>query len=132
VTPFGAGPFEVPGDAARLERVLENLLDNAVSFSPAGGRIDIGLERGEDSVTLAVSDEGPGIPLEAREKVFERFHSLRPSEEDFGSHSGLGLAIGRTIAEAHDGILEARDRADGHRGACLVLELPAVAGDEVE
>jgi two-component system sensor histidine kinase ChvG len=132
VDPDGAGPFEALGDAARLERVLENLLDNAVSFSPPGGAIEVRLERGEDSVTLAVSDEGPGIPPEAREQVFERFHSLRPSGEDFGSHSGLGLAIGRTIAEAHDGILEARNRPDGRPGACLVLELPAVAGDDEE
>ena len=130
VAPTGAGPFEALGDAARLERVLENLLDNAVSFSPPQGRIEVRLERSEDSVILAVSDEGPGIPPEAREAVFERFHSLRPSEEDFGSHSGLGLAIGRTIAAAHDGILEACDRADGRAGACLVLELPAIAEGE--
>jgi len=84
------------------------------------------LERQHDRLELAVTDEGPGIPLEAREKVFERFHSLRPQGEDFGSHSGLGLAIARTIAEAHDGSLFASDRADGQRGARLVLHLPLV------
>ncbi len=126
------GPFEVPGDAARLERVLENLLDNAISFSPPGGSVAIQLARLDDRVELAVIDEGPGIPQEAREKVFERFHSLRPSEEDFGSHSGLGLAIARTIAEAHDGTLTASDRRDGQRGARLVLDLPAVLEDEDE
>jgi two-component system sensor histidine kinase ChvG len=124
INPLGAGPWHVPGDAARLERVLENLLDNAVSFSPAGGTVTVTLARLGDLLELAVSDEGPGIPVEAREKVFERFHSLRPQSEDFGSHSGLGLAIARTIAEAHDGSLTARDRADGQRGACLVLHLP--------
>ena len=66
-----------------------------------------------------VSDDGPGIPPEARDKVFERFHSLRPEGEDFGSHSGLGLAIARTIAEAHEGTLAASDRPDGKPGACL-------------
>ena len=71
-------------------------------------------------------------PREAREQVFERFHSLRPSDEDFGSHSGLGLAIARTIAEAHDGTLTASDRRDGQRGARLVLDLPAVLEDEDE
>ncbi len=126
------GPFEVPGDAARLERVLENLLDNAISFSPPGGTVAIQLARQEDRVELAVIDQGPGIPVEAREQVFERFHSLRPSEEDFGSHSGLGLAIARTIAEAHDGTLTASDRRDGQHGARLVLDLPAVLEDEDE
>lgn len=124
VNPSGPGPWDVPGDAARLERVLENLLDNAVSFSPAGGTVTVTLERQGEMLELSVTDDGPGIPLEAREKVFERFHSLRPQNEDFGSHSGLGLAIARTIAEAHDGMLTAQDRADGRPGACLVLHLP--------
>lgn len=124
VAPVGAGPWDVPGDAPRLERVLENLLDNAVSFSPPGAAVTVSLERQGDLLELAVSDEGPGIPAEEREKVFERFHSLRPQSEDFGSHSGLGLAIARTIAEAHDGSLTACDREDGRPGACLVLQLP--------
>ncbi len=126
VAPLGDGPWEVPGDAARLERVLENLLDNAVSFSPSGGIVTVTLERQGEMLELAVSDDGPGIPVEAREKVFERFHSLRPQSEDFGSHSGLGLAIARTIAEAHDGALAAQDRPDGKRGACMMLTLPLV------
>ena len=128
----GSGPYAVPGDAARLERVLENLLDNAISFSPPHGAVTVQLDRSEDRVTLAVIDQGPGIPADAREKVFERFHSLRPSEEDFGSHSGLGLAIARTIAEAHDGTLTAYDRGDGQSGARLVLNLPAVIEEEAE
>lgn len=132
VAPQDPGPFEVPGDAARLERVLENLLDNAVSFSPSGGEVGVELERRDGRVLLAVIDQGPGIPIEAREQVFERFHSLRPSEEDFGSHSGLGLAIARTIAEAHDGTLTATDRRDGQSGARLVLNLPTVADEEDE
>ena len=126
VIAVGNGPWDAPGDAAQLERVLENLLDNAISFSPPDGDVVVTLERQHDRLELAVTDEGPGIPLEAREKVFERFHSLRPQGEDFGSHSGLGLAIARTIAEAHDGSLFASDRADGQRGARLVLHLPLV------
>ena len=119
------GSALVLGVPLRLERVLENLLDNAVSFSPAGGTIAVRVVRTGDLVETSVCDQGPGIPEESREKVFARFHSLRPEAEDFGDHSGLGLAIGRTIAEAHDGTLTVRDREDGEQGACLVLAIPA-------
>ncbi|MBM0170950.1 sensor histidine kinase [Altererythrobacter sp. C41] len=120
------GGAQVMGVPLRLERVIENLLDNAVSFSPPGGVIEVSVTRSDDDrVTLSVCDEGPGIPEDSREKVFQRFHSVRPDAEAFGDHSGLGLAIARTIVEAHDGTLEARDRPDGRSGACLVLRLPA-------
>lgn len=123
------GDTVVAGDAARLERVLENLLDNAVSFSPPGGAVDVSVWGDAAAAHLSVSDEGPGIPAGERDKVFERFHSVRPEEEAFGAHSGLGLAIARTIAEAHDGSLVITDRADGMPGACLVLSLPLLGED---
>ncbi len=121
----GESEWIVPGDASQLERVLENLLDNAVSFSPEGGEIDLELAARDGWIEVAVSDRGPGIPPGEREKIFERFHSLRPAGEDFGSHSGLGLAIARTIVVAHDGTLTVQDRPDGARGARLVIRLPA-------
>lgn len=124
------GETHVPGDAARLERVLENLLDNAVSFSPPGGVVDVTVWGDGDAAHVAVADEGPGVPVAEREKVFERFHSVRPAEEAFGAHSGLGLAIARTIAEAHDGTLAIGDRPDGKPGAWLILSLPLQAEDE--
>jgi two-component system sensor histidine kinase ChvG len=114
----------VMGVPLRLERVLENLLDNAVSFSPANGTVRVTVACDGDLVETSVCDEGPGIPPDAREKVFTRFHSLRPEAEGFGHHSGLGLAIGRSIAEAHDGALVVRDPESGS-GACRVLTLPA-------
>ena len=117
--------FLVMGVPLRIERVIENLLDNAVSFSPAGGKIAVRVARRRDVIDVSICDEGPGIPEESREKVFSRFHSVRPEAEDFGDHSGLGLAIGRTIAEAHEGALTVADRNDGREGACLVLSLPA-------
>jgi two-component system, OmpR family, sensor histidine kinase ChvG len=115
----------VLGVPLRLERVIENLLDNAVSFSPPEGAIGVHIRREGERVLVTVCDEGPGIPEAEREKVFARFHTARPEAEGFGDHSGLGLAIARTIAEAHDGSLTVADRADGKPGACLVLELPA-------
>ena len=118
------GPFTVEGDPARLERIFENLLDNAVSFTPPDGKISVTMLRDGDEVVSEVSDEGPGIAHEDREKIFERFHSHRPESEDFGGHSGLGLAIARTIAEGHEGSLRAISRADGDQGACFRVELP--------
>jgi len=120
----GSGAHVVPGSAARLERVLDNLIDNAVSFSPDGGEVEVAMQRGDGRIRVRVTDDGPGIPEASREKVFERFHTLRPEGEDFGSHSGLGLAIARTIAEGHYGSLSACDRPDGKPGACLLLDLP--------
>ncbi|OCC22671.1 histidine kinase [Croceicoccus estronivorus] len=120
----GAGPAEVLGVPARIERVIENLLDNAVSFSPPDGEIDVIVTTTQERVWAMVCDHGPGIPESERRKVFERFHSIRPEAEDFGQHSGLGLAIAKTIAEAHDGTLSVIDRLDGAQGACLVLDLP--------
>lgn len=121
----GDADMIVAGDPPRLERVIENLLDNAVSFSPHGATIEVEMSRAGDRVAISVSDQGPGIPEAAREKVFERFHSLRPAGEDFGSHSGLGLAIARTIVEAHYGTLTAEPRSDGAPGARLQIDLPA-------
>ncbi len=116
----------VMGVPIRLERVAENLIDNAVSFSPEEGRIIVTIARADDRVSAMVCDEGPGIPEAEREKVFRRFHSHRPEGEEYGNHSGLGLAIGRTIAEAHDGSLVVVDPQGELGGACLVLELPGL------
>jgi len=118
------GSVRVKGVPTRIERVIDNLLDNAVSFSPPDGLIDVSVTIDDEWAAVAICDQGRGIPEDAREKVFHRFHSDRPDAEDFGNHSGLGLAIGRTIAEAHGGTLSASDRPDHKSGACVKLVLP--------
>ena len=122
---FAGDSATISGDAARLERVLENLVDNALSFSPPGGTVRVAVARHDDRIELSVSDDGPGVTLDQRETVFERFHSVRPADEAFGAHSGLGLAIARTIVAAHDGTLTIHDRPDAKPGARLVAEFPA-------
>jgi two-component system, OmpR family, sensor histidine kinase ChvG len=120
-----ADPLVVLGEGARLERVLENVIENAISFSPDSGRITIFARHDGDVVSVAIEDEGPGVPAEAREQVFQRFQSLRPAGEAFGKHSGLGLAIARTIVDAHQGSIVATQRDDDASGARFVIRLPA-------
>ena len=120
------GTAVVMGEESRLARVIENLIDNAISFSPNGGLVQISATRDNDRVQLRVDDEGPGVPPEAREAIFKRFHSVRPEGEAFGKHSGLGLAIAKAIIEAHDGWIVAEDRADAESGARFTVTLPAM------
>ena len=105
--------------------MLTNLIDNAVSFSPPGGLVEIAATLADDEVIIRVSDEGPGVPEQDREAIFRRFHSERPGSENFGKHSGLGLAIARTIIEGHLGRIMVRDRVDGKPGACFEIALPS-------
>lgn len=114
----------IMGEDIRLERVLNNLIDNAISFSPPGGLVQISATRAEMHVVIRISDEGPGVPVQEREAIFRRFHSERPPAEQFGKHSGLGLAIARTIVEGHGGTINVFDREDGRRGACFEIALP--------
>ncbi|MFL6830811.1 MAG: stimulus-sensing domain-containing protein [Sphingomicrobium sp.] len=115
----------VMGKPDRLARAINNILDNAVSFSPAGGLVEIAAARVGDEVRIRIDDEGPGVPPEAREAIFNRFHSVRPEGEGFGRHSGLGLAIARAIVEGHDGEIDVHDRDDAPSGARFTIRLPA-------
>ena len=122
-------PAMIRGDAARLERVIDNLVDNALSFSPPSGIVTVQTDHARGKIVLTVTDDGPGVAPDQRETVFERFHSVRPVSEAFGGHSGLGLAIARTIVEAHDGSLRIAERPDGRPGAHLIAEFPALRAD---
>jgi len=114
----------VLGDAGRLARAIDNLIDNAISFSPAGGLVEIAASRVGGQVRVRIDDEGPGVPPEARDAIFNRFHSIRPESENFGRHSGLGLAIAKAIVEGHDGEISVKDRDDAPSGARFTIKLP--------
>jgi two-component system sensor histidine kinase ChvG len=115
----------VAGDAGRLERAISNLLDNAVSFSPAGGVVRLGATRVGTEVLVSVEDEGPGVDPGLRAAIFERFATDRPAEAEEGRHSGLGLAIAKTIVERHNGSIEVGAPESG-KGARFVIRLPAL------
>lgn len=121
------GVAVVMGDEQRLLSVIENLVDNAISFSPPGGLVQIIATRVDDDVLISVEDEGPGVPESERETIFRRFHSVRPNNEEFGKHSGLGLAIGRSIIEGHHGAISISDRDDQLNGARFEVRLPAAS-----
>lgn len=129
----GAHPYRVNGHDSRLHQVVVNLLDNAISFSRPGGRVAVVARRKGNDIQVAVEDEGPGIPPENLERIFERFYTDRP-QENFGQNSGLGLNISRQIVMAHGGRLFAENRPvtgkdGGDRrsgGARFVIRLPAV------
>ena len=114
----------VLGEEQRIIRVLDNLIDNAVSFSPEGGLVQIVATVADNEVLVSVEDQGPGVPESEREHVFRRFHSVRPENEAFGKHSGLGLAIARSIVEGHQGKISIADRQDAQSGACFIMRLP--------
>ncbi len=118
-----AGSTVVKGDPAHLSRVVENLLSNAMSFSPQNGVVRIAVTRTAMSALMSVDDDGPGVPPAAVGTIFERFHSDRP-EAEFGQHSGLGLSIAKTIVEAHGGTIQVAPQSDKEVGACFIVELP--------
>lgn len=91
---------EIPMDVIQIDQVLTNLLENAAKFSPPGGEIGVYATRWEEAVQVRITDRGPGIPEEDRERVFEPFYR---ADGDTGPGTGLGLAIARAIVEAHGG-----------------------------
>ena len=119
---FNGKKLNILGIENRLEQVLANLLDNAVSFSPVNGEILISAEGDNDNVIIKIKDTGPGFSEVNTEKVFKRFYSNRP--EKFGEHSGLGLNIVKSIVEMHGGNVRALNRSDINNGAQIELELP--------
>ena len=113
--------FFVLGIENRLEQVIANLLDNAVSFSEENQKIELKLTETSNNFVLTVKDEGPGFSEASPQKIFKRFYSNRP--QSFGKHSGLGLNIVKNIVEMHKGTIAASNRIDV-RGAQIEVLLP--------
>ena len=123
LTVAGGAPIVVDASGDRLGQVLDNLLDNARSFSPPGAAIELEVSRVEGSAVVRVRDHGPGIPEEHRARIFDRFFSHRPDQADARQkHAGLGLSIARAIAERHGGTLAGATHPAG--GAVFELTLP--------
>jgi two-component system sensor histidine kinase ChvG len=114
-------PAITVGHDSRLAQVINNLVDNAVSFSPPQGTVTVSVATSEDTVTVRVMDEGPGIRGDIT-RIFQRFYTDRPDSEHFGDHSGLGLAISKQIIDAHGGGIVAANRTD-RSGALFTIRL---------
>lgn len=125
IEPIFIRAFETP-----FAQVLRNLIDNALTFSPVDGMVRLHayseLKDNLKHVIITVEDDGPGVPPDNLETIFERFYTERPKGAQFGSHSGLGLAICRQIITAHKGTIWAENRAEGEqaRGARFVISMP--------
>ncbi len=119
-------PPELPSicvDEMRLEEIVHNLLDNAVKYSRAGGRIMIGVLARDSEIVLSVADEGVGIPAEDLPRIFERFYRAdRARSRELGG-TGLGLSIVKHIAQLHRGRVEAESVID--HGTTISVILPA-------
>jgi two-component system sensor histidine kinase ChvG len=129
----GGRPFLVPGHDSRLGQIVDNLIENARSFSPPNGTVRVTCRRVKTNVEISVDDDGPGVRPDVLDKIFERFYTDRP-HQGFGQNSGLGLSISKQIAEAHGGTIWVENRtgppdADGTPtvlGARFVVRLPAM------
>jgi two-component system sensor histidine kinase KdpD len=124
-----AGPdLLVPMDRRLVRRALENLMVNAVKYSPQGGAVDVGWRRISSGLELSVSDRGAGIPPPIRDRLFEKFGAVSAHKANQRRGYGLGLYQVRLVADAHGGSVRAGDREGGGTIFAVVLPLAAVAG----
>jgi signal transduction histidine kinase len=113
------------GDIGLIQRVLENLVRNAIQFTPEGGEVTISVTERPNAVAVSVSDNGPGIPAEDVTRIFDRFYRARDGEEARSDSSGLGLAIVKRILDLHESRIEVVSKPNA--GTCFKFELPLIA-----
>ena len=113
---------EISADAGRMVQVLSNLVDNAISYIPAGGTITISAQVVGKNLEMKVQDSGPGIAENELERIFDRFYRSDPSRQRNESGSGLGLAIAKSIVEKHNGRIWAESKVGD--GTTIVIQLP--------
>jgi signal transduction histidine kinase len=101
-----ASPFRLNGDRMRLGQLLDNVISNALKFTPPGGRVSVRMTQPNGSVVLEVEDTGIGIPADEQEHLFDRFFRTRAADESAIQGTGLGLSISQAIAQAHGGLIE--------------------------
>lgn len=131
VRPAEPVPWGALGDRPRLYRVLCNLLENAVTFTPAGGRVDVVIEDGRSAFRIAIRDTGIGFPPDRAPTLFSRFRQGNPSSTSARGGLGLGLALAREFVELHGGALTAESEGVG-RGASFTITLPHAPPDPSE
>ena len=117
---------EISADPGRMVQVLSNLVDNALLYSPDGGRICMSAQVVAEGLEVRVQDSGPGIAEDELELVFERFYRSDPSRQRNEGGSGLGLAIAKSIVEKHDGRIWVESKPG--EGTTIVIHLP-IPGD---
>jgi signal transduction histidine kinase len=115
-------PIVVEGDDLRLEQMLQNLLQNAIKYSPAGGPITVQLQRDSVSAVLSVSDQGIGIPQEAYSRLFQPYYRAGNSAGSVIGGMGLGLYVVKELVERHNGSIEVIS-AEG-QGSTFIVRLP--------
>ena len=115
-------PVPVEGDSARIKQVVVNLLDNAIKYTPAGGRVRLGVAARADEAVFEVVDSGIGIPPDAQPHVFDRFFRVDPARSREVGGAGIGLSIVKSICTAHHGRVEVE--SDVGRGSCFRVRLP--------
>jgi signal transduction histidine kinase len=125
-----AEPVPVQADPVRLTQVVLNLLDNARKFTPDGGTVGLAGEQGSHEVVITVRDSGPGIPAEARPRLFQMFYQVNDGTAPYRGGLGIGLALVKRIVEMHGGTVEVRSPAAGN-GSEFVVRLPLVSAAPV-